>query len=93
MSTATLDISEARRKLTTLDRELGTKKVIWVTRHSKRAFAMVNREWMEALLETIEILQDGNAARLLKKSLDDLKKGRLMDQEDLDKEMKSWPSR
>jgi PHD/YefM family antitoxin component YafN of YafNO toxin-antitoxin module len=93
MQMETLDISEARRKLTRLDSELRRKKLIWITRHGKRAFAVVNREVMEALLETIEILQDEESGRLLQESLADIRSGKVIDHEALQREMETWPLR
>ena len=90
MSSATLDISEARSTLSTMVDRLRENNVIWITRHNKKAFAIVNHELMEALLETLEILRDPAALQLLQESLNDIRSGQLVDHEDLKQEIQSW---
>lgn len=88
---ATLDISEARRKLTTLDRRLRRQRVIWVTRHRDRAFAVVDREYLEAVMETLEVLSDPEAMRMLAESIEDVRAGRVHDHEELKRELLGGP--
>ncbi len=90
MITSTLDISEARKHFTTLDKRLEDERVIWVTRHNRKAFAVVNMEVMEALLETLEILRDADSLRMLQESLEDIKCGRVHDHKDIKKAMSKW---
>jgi PHD/YefM family antitoxin component YafN of YafNO toxin-antitoxin module len=85
--TDTLDISEARKNFSKLDERLKKERVIWVTRHNSRAFAIVDMETMEAVLETLEILQDPTALRMLQESLADIRAGRLHDHDDLEREV------
>lgn len=87
MSAVTLDISEARRLFTTLDERLREDRVIWITRHNKPAFAVVDTELLETVLETIEILSDPAAFRMLQESLEDVRAGRLRDHEDVKREL------
>jgi PHD/YefM family antitoxin component YafN of YafNO toxin-antitoxin module len=87
MTTSTLDISEARKKLTQMDERLRRDRVIWVTRHNKRAFAMVDTELLEAVLETLEILSDPEACKMFQESLQDIRAGRLHDHEDVKSEL------
>lgn len=86
MASATLDITEARRQFTKLDERLRTERVIWITRHDKKAFAVVDTAVMEAIIETLEILKDPQAMKLLQQSLDDIRAGRLHDHEDVKSE-------
>lgn len=90
MASETLDITEARSKFTTLDRCLQDSPVIWITRHNKPAFAVVNSEMMETLLETLEIIREPESLRLLEQSLQDIKNGNMTDHDDLKQEMESW---
>jgi antitoxin YefM len=83
MSTATLDISEARRDFSRLPERLREQQVIWVTRHNKKAFAVVDMDLMETVLETLEILKDPDALKMLHDSLEDIRAGRLIDHEDI----------
>lgn len=87
MATATLDISEARKQFTQLDERLREDRLIWVTRHNKQVFAVVDIDWMQAVLETLEILNDPAALRMLQQSLEDIRAGRLYDHEDVKKEL------
>ena len=87
MTTTTLDISEARRQFTKLDERLREDQVIWVTRRNKKAFAVVDTELLETVLETIEILSDPDACKMLQQGLQDIKAGRLYDHEDVKREL------
>lgn len=83
----TLDISEARKQLNSIDERLKDERVIVVTRHNKKAFAVVDLEYLSAVLETVEILSDPEAMQMLQASIDDIRKGRLHDHDDVEKEL------
>jgi PHD/YefM family antitoxin component YafN of YafNO toxin-antitoxin module len=87
MPTATLDISEARKQLNSLDQRLRDERVIVVTRHNKKAFAVVDLEYWSAVMETIEILSDPEAMRMLAQSVEDIRAGRLHDHESVEQEL------
>jgi len=87
MTTTTLDISEARKQFTTLDKRLREDQVIWITRRNKRAFAVVDTELLQTVLETIEILSDPDALAMLQQSMQDIKAGRVHDHEDVKREL------
>ena len=87
MPGTTLDISEARKQLTTLDQRLKDEHVIYVTRHNKQAFAVVDLEYLSAVRETLEILSDPEAMRMLQESIKDIREGRLHDHDDVEKEL------
>lgn len=87
MSGVTLDISEARKQLNSIDARLKDERVIYVARHSKRAFAVVDLEYLSAVMETIEILSDPEAMRMLAQSIQDIRAGRLHDHDDVEKEL------
>lgn len=69
MNAPTLDISEARKRLGSISKQLEEHSVIYVTRHNKRAFAVVNLDY----LSTVQSGEDGirqiaeNLLRLLAK--------------------------
>lgn len=86
MSAATIDISEARRQLNSLDERLKDEPVIFVTRHNKRAFAIVNVEHISAMLETLEIMSDPKSFKMFQESLRDIQEGRLHDHDEVEKE-------
>ena len=83
---ATLDISEARKQFSKLDVRLRDDPLIWITKHNKKAFAVVDMELMEAVLETLDILQDPNALAMFQASLADVKAGRMHDHADIERE-------
>jgi PHD/YefM family antitoxin component YafN of YafNO toxin-antitoxin module len=85
--TTTLDISEARKQFNTIDERLATDPIIYVTRHNKTAFAIVNVEHICAMLETLEIMSDPDSFQMFQKSLEDIRKGRLHDHEDVKNEL------
>jgi antitoxin YefM len=87
MEPATLDISEARKQFSQLDKRLREDRVIWITRHNKKAFAVVDTELLQTVLETIEILSDPDALKMLQDGLRDIQAGRLHAHEDVKKEL------
>ena len=86
MTATTLDISDARKELSHLADRLRDERVIRVTRHGKDAFAVVDLEYLEAVMETVEILSDPDAFRLFQQSIDDINNGRVIDHEELREE-------
>lgn len=76
-----LDISQARDQLNRIDERLSESRIIWVTRHKKKAFAFVDTEWLETVLETLEVLEDPDTLRMLSDSLEDIRHGRVHDHE------------
>ncbi|MBX9691731.1 MAG: type II toxin-antitoxin system Phd/YefM family antitoxin [Cyanobacteria bacterium] len=87
MLSSTLDISEARKQFNSLDERLESERVIYVTRHNKRAFAVVNLAYLSAIMETIEVLADPDAMKMLEQSIEDIRAGRVHDQEDVESEL------
>jgi antitoxin YefM len=87
MPDATLDISEARKQLNSIDERLKDERVIYVTRHNKKAFAVVNLDYLQAVMETLEILADPDALKMLQESIEDIRAGRLHDHDDVEKEL------
>ena len=65
METTTLEISEARKNLTSIDERLKKKKVIYVTRHNKKAFAMVSLEYLSTMVETLKLLKNPGALQMM----------------------------
>ena len=83
----TIDISEARKQFNTLDQRLSTEKVIFVTRHNCKAFAVVDIEFISAALETLEIMSDPESYAMFQQSLEDIKNQKLHDHEDVKREL------
>lgn len=82
-----LDISEARKRFNTLDKEFGDDPIIYIKRHGKDVFAIVNTEYLETVMETMNILSDPEAVAMLQASIDDIEQGRLIDQEEIEREL------
>ena len=78
MAGAKLDISEARAQFSSLDKRLKDEHVIQILRHNKPAFAVIDIDYLESVLETLEILSDPDAMRQLEASLEDIREGRVV---------------
>jgi antitoxin YefM len=74
---STLEISEARVHLNTMDERLRAERVIYVTRHRRPVFALVDAEYFEVVLDTLDILADPEALNMLRDALADIRAGRL----------------
>lgn len=84
MPGTTLDISEARKQLNSLDERLTRERpVIYITRHNKKAFVAVNLEYFSALMETVEVLSDRSTMDMLHDSIQDIRNGRLIDHDEV----------
>ena len=76
---AQLSISQARSQLTRLASQLQTDKdAVEVTSRGKPVLAILSWDLYESLEETIEILDDESLAAALKKSIAEVKQGRLI---------------
>lgn len=71
----TLTITEARREFLGLADEI-REEPITVTKHGRPVMTLLNTEYFESLLETLDILSDTVFSSRLMKSLDDAKAGR-----------------
>jgi len=87
MSSSTLDITEARNQFNRLDERLHDERVIYITRHNKQVFAVVNTEFLSILLETIEIMSSPESHKMFMDSLEDMREGRVHDHEDVKREL------
>jgi PHD/YefM family antitoxin component YafN of YafNO toxin-antitoxin module len=87
MSGVKLDISEARKQFNTLDQRLARERVITITRHNKGAFALVDLDYLTAVLETLEIMSDADSYRMFIQSIEDIRAGRLHDHDDVEEEL------
>lgn len=85
---ASIDISEAHRQLSSLDERLSSSQpIIYVTRHNKKAFAVVDLEFLGALLETMEVINDPESHATFLQGLKDAQEGRLHDHDEVEKEL------
>jgi len=84
---AELEISQARARFGTLDKLVRGNQVVYVKRHKRPVFAVVGIEFLETLMETIEVLNDPKARAMLAASLEDIKAGRVLTQEEVKKQL------
>ena len=74
-----LTMVDARRELTKLPEQLRAKPAtVSVTRRGKPVLAIMTWEDYEAIQETLEILNDGNAVEQLCSSIQEVKEGKTM---------------
>lgn len=83
----TIAISEARGVLNTIDERLASERVIYVMRHGKPVFAIVEPDYLWAILETLAILADPDVCALLRQSQADIDAGRLHDHADVRRDL------
>jgi antitoxin YefM len=82
-----MQISEARRKLNELHKEMGPEETISITSRGKRVFALMPWDLYEALNETIEIMGDPEMIAALKRGVQDIESGRVSDWENVKTEL------
>jgi prevent-host-death family protein len=82
-----IPISEARRRLNELHKELAPDETLSITSRGKQVFALIPWELYESLNETMAIFSDPDLMKSLKKGLQDIKSGRVTDWETAKQEM------
>jgi PHD/YefM family antitoxin component YafN of YafNO toxin-antitoxin module len=83
-----MNISEARTRLTRLPEELGATSAIRITRKQEPVLAVLSWEFYETLMETLEILGDEASRNALREGIRALRQGRTISVEDLARELK-----
>ena len=83
-----MKFTEARKQFSTLHEHFGKdNQAIIVEKHGQKMLAIVDPEYLEAMVETMEIMADPNTYKMLLESLDDMKHGRVTSQEDVRREI------
>jgi prevent-host-death family protein len=82
-----IQISEARRRLNELHKEMGPDETISITSRGKQVFALMSWDFYESLNETMAILNDPVLMKSLKKAVNDIKSGRVTDWDTAKKEL------
>jgi len=79
-----LTISEARRGLLHLPERLAREsdRAVGITRRGRPVLAVMPWEFYESIVETLEVLSDPDMVSMLRESLEDLKHGRLVSNEE-----------
>ena len=72
-------LMDARAKLTGLARELrkSPRTVVRITHRGKPSMALMSAELYDALVETLDVISDPDLVEALRKSLGDIKAGRV----------------
>ena len=82
-----IQISEARRKLNELYKEMGPDETVSITSRGKQVFALMPWELYESLNETIAILGDPDMMKAFKKAVQDIKSDNVTDWEKVKREL------
>ena len=82
-----MPISEARKRLNELHKEIGPDETISITSRGKQVFALMSWELYESMTETMAILGDPTLMASFERGLCDMREGRLTDWETVKKEM------
>jgi prevent-host-death family protein len=78
-----LNMADARRELTRLPEKLASRPAtVSVTRRGKPVLAIMSWEDYEAISETLAILNDEDAVEQLRRSLQDVKEGKMVSWEE-----------
>lgn len=80
-------VTEARKDFTRISKSLPVDDVIAVTSHGRDELAIMRWEFYESLEATLEIVSDPNLLVQIKNSMEDIKAGRLVALEELEKEV------
>jgi prevent-host-death family protein len=72
-----IQISEARRRLNELYKEMGPDETVSITSRGKQVFALMPWELYESLNETIAIMGDPVLMEALKRGIQDMNSGRV----------------
>jgi len=82
-----MQISEARRRLTKLYKEMRPDETVSITSRGKQILALMPWDLYESLNETIEIMGDPEMMMALKRGVQDIKDGRVTDWENVKTEL------
>lgn len=75
-----LTITQARRGLLNLPERLArmSERAVTVTRRGRPVLAVMPWEFYESIVETLDVLSDPEMMRMLRESLEDVTRGRLI---------------
>jgi prevent-host-death family protein len=76
--TQVLSITEARRQLMKLSKQLEAQPetTVQVTQHGKPVLAVLSWDFYDSLTETLEVISDDRLMKALRRSTEDIQKGR-----------------
>ena len=82
-----LSISEARKRITSLEEELSFNDTISITNHGKEVFALLRWDTYESIADTLEIISDEALHDDLKIGIKQFEDGSLIDFDDFKKSL------
>lgn len=82
-----MSITEARKKITSLENEMEYNSTIAITNHGREVFALMKWETYESIAETLDILNDERLYDALKTGVQEIKENKLIDFEDFIKKI------
>ena len=82
-----MTITETRKKITSLENEIGYDNIITITNHGRKVFALMKWDTYESINETLEILNDEELLNELKVGISQIKSNKLVDFEDFKKSL------
>lgn len=83
-----MSISEARKALTALTDGMSARSpAVAITRRGKPVLAVMNWELYEAIVETLEVMADGEMMEALSTSLREVAKGRTVSSDNVAKDL------
>lgn len=82
-----MTITETRKKITSLENEIGYDNTIAITNHGRKVFALMKWDTYESINETLEILNDEELLNELKVGISQIKSNKLVDFEDFKKSL------
>ena len=77
-----MTITEARKKITSLEDTMDYEDTISITNHGKEVFALLRWDTYECIQETLEILADEQLSKDLAVGIQQIKENKLVDFED-----------
>lgn len=83
----TINLSEAKDKLSQLVKETAeTTRQIIISVNGRNQVMLISMDEYESLMETIEILKDQSLVKKIAASMEDIKKGKVVNFEDIRKD-------
>ena len=83
----TINLSEAKDKLSKLVKDTAeTNRSIVISVNGRNQVVLISMEEYESLMETIEILKDQSLVKKIMSSMEDIRKGDVVDFEDIRKD-------
>lgn len=80
-----MSVSETRRRITSLEKDMSYEDTISVTNHGKEVLAILRWDTYESIAETLEILSDPEGYDDLKIGIAQAQQGKLIDFEEFKK--------